>query len=59
MNAFLLWRSPSLEPPETDVDYEHDEENTAGSKLGVSGTSIQVLGVTAVLLGQAGQVAGF
>lgn len=50
MNAPLLWLLPSSEPPETDVDYEHDEENTPGSKLGVSGTCVQVLGIAAVLL---------
>ena len=53
--AFLLFCS---EPPEADVHDEHDEEHASGSQLSVGGACVQVLGVTAVLLGQAGQVTG-
>lgn len=48
----------SSQPPEADVDDEHDEEDAAGRQLGVGGARVQVLGVAAVFLGQAGQVAG-
>lgn len=54
----LLLLPSSSQPPETDVDDEHDEEDASGGQLGVSGARVQVFGVAAVFLGQAGQVAG-
>lgn len=50
--------SSSSQPPEADVDDEHDDEDAAGRQLGVGGARVQVFGITAVFLGQAGQVAG-
>lgn len=49
---------PHSEPPETYVDNEHDEEDTTGSQFGIGGAGIQILGITPILFGQGGQVAG-
>lgn len=60
--GFILHLHPHLlhcsEPPEAHINNQHDEEDPPGSQLGIGGAGVQVLGVTPVLLGQAGQVAG-
>lgn len=56
--AFPLRADRESQPPEPHVDDQHDEKHSHGRELGVGGTHVQVLGVLAVLLGQAGQVVG-
>lgn len=53
-----LFESPS-EPPETHIDDECDEEHRHRSYLGIRGAGVEVFGITAVLLRQGGQIAGF
>lgn len=54
----VLFESPS-EPPETHIDNECDKEDCNGSHLGIRGASVEVFSIAAVLLRQAGQIAGF
>lgn len=52
------FESPS-EPPETHIDDECDEEHCHSGHLGIRGAGVEVFGIAAVLLRQAGQIAGF
>lgn len=45
----LLLFSLLSEPPETDVDNEHDEKDTPSCQLGIGGAGIEIPGVTLVL----------
>ena len=49
----------SSEPPETHIYDECDEEQGPGSHLSICGPGVQVLGIASILLGEAGQIAGF
>lgn len=42
--------SAPLEPPEANVDNEHDEKDTSCCQFSVGGAGVQVLGIAPVLL---------
>lgn len=49
LRLFLLSSSP-LEPPEANIDNEHDEKDTSSCQFSIGGAGVQVLGVAPVLL---------
>lgn len=46
-------------PPEAHINNECDENHSAGRHFSIGGASVEVLGIAAVLLRQAGQITSF